>query len=54
MISADEYPEVNDIVQKDVYVDVCLSGEENINKPLERADHLELLLYISVTNIPLK
>ena len=41
-ISADEYPEVNDIAQKDIYVDDCLSGEQNINKTLERADQLEL------------
>ena len=43
-ISADEYPEVNNIVQKDIYVDDYLSGEENINKALERADQLELVL----------
>ena len=37
-ISAAEHPEVNDIVQKGIYVDDCLSGEENIMKALERAD----------------
>ena len=43
-ISADEYPEVNDIVQKDIYVDDCLSGGENIKQAVERADKLQLVL----------
>ena len=45
-ISADEYPEVNDVAQKDIYVDDCWSGEQNINKTLERADQLDWVLNI--------
>ena len=33
-ISADEYPEVNNIAQKDIHLDDCLSGKKNINKAL--------------------
>ena len=43
-ISVDKYLEVNDIVQKDVFVGDCLSGNKNINKALERANQLELVL----------
>ena len=43
-LSTEEYPQVNQIVQNDVYVDDCLSGEENIEKALQRADDLELVL----------
>ena len=54
ILSACECPKEPDIVQRDIYVDDCLSGEKkNINKALERVDQLELLLYISVTMIPL-
>ena len=35
---------VNQIVQNDIYVDDCLSGEENEQKALERADQVELVL----------
>ena len=33
-LSAEEYPQVNQIVQNDIDVDGCLSGEENIEKAL--------------------
>ena len=33
-----KYPQVNQIVQNDIYVDDCLSGEENIEKSLQKAD----------------
>ena len=35
---------VNKIVQNDIYVDDCLSGEENVENALQRADELELVL----------
>ena len=36
-LSAEEYPKVNQIVQNDIYVDDCLSGEDNVEIPLKRA-----------------
>ena len=33
-----------EIVQNDIYLDDCLSGEENVKKALKRADDLELVL----------
>ena len=33
-----------EIVQNDIYLDDCLSGEENVKKVLKRADDLELVL----------
>ena len=43
-MSSNEYPLVNQIVHIDIYVDDCLSGEENEQKALERADQVELVL----------
>ena len=43
-LSAKEYPKVNQVVQNDIYVDDCLLREENVEKALERADDLELML----------
>ena len=43
-LSAEEYPKVNQIVQNDIYVDDCWSGEDNVEIPLKRADELELAL----------
>ena len=43
-LSQEEYPEVCQIIHKDVYVDDCLSGAENKEIALERADQLELVL----------
>ena len=37
-LSAEEYPEVDQIVQRDIYVDDCLSGEESMTKAMQRAD----------------
>ena len=39
--SAEEYPQVKEIFQNDIYVDDCLSGEQNVEKALQRADELE-------------
>ena len=43
-LSVEEYPKVNQIVQNDIFVDDCLSGEENVKKASKRADELELVL----------
>ena len=43
-LSAAEYPEINQIVQQDIYVDDCLSGEESMKKAMLRADQLEIVL----------
>jgi len=43
-ISMDEFPEVNKIVQHDIYVDDCMSGEVDHETAHHRADQLELVL----------
>ena len=43
-LSVEEHPKVNQIVQNDIFVDDCLSGEENVKKASKRADELELVL----------
>ena len=43
-MSAVEFPEVNHIVQKDIYVDDCLSGAQNLKHAMIRADQTELVL----------
>ena len=43
-LSKDEYPEVKTVVDKDVYVDDCLSGESTTDLAHQRADELELVL----------
>ena len=42
-MSAVEFPEVNHIVQKDIYVD-SLSGAQNLKDAMTRADQIELVL----------
>ena len=39
-----EFPQVNHIVEKDVYVDDCLSGAQNLKHSIIRADQIELVL----------
>ena len=39
-----EFPEVNHIVQKDIYVDYCLSDTLNLKDAMIRAHEIELLL----------
>ena len=41
---AEEYPQVSQIVQNDINVGDCFSGDENVEKALQRADELELVL----------
>ena len=43
-MSAVEFPEVNHIVQKDIYVDDCLSGAQNLKDAMIIADQIELVL----------
>ena len=43
-LSMKQYPEVNEIVQKDLYVDDCLSGEKTVKLAEERANQLEIVL----------
>ena len=40
----EEYPQVNDIVSNDVYVDDCLSGETTVKITHEVADDLEVVI----------
>jgi len=41
-LSKDEYPEVNHIIQNDVYVDDCIIGESSREHVYTRADQLEM------------
>ena len=43
-LSTNEYPEVNEIIQNDVYVDDCLTGENSTNLAMQRADEIEIVL----------
>ena len=43
-LSQEEYPEVNQIVHKDIYVDDCLTGDETEELAFRRADELEIVL----------
>ena len=40
----DEYPRENEIINKDIYVDDCLSGENSLDKVRETTDNLKLVL----------
>ena len=43
-MAKDEYPEINEIIQKDIYVDDCLSGAMSLREAHQKADNLELVL----------
>ncbi|XP_066918232.1 uncharacterized protein [Clytia hemisphaerica] len=43
-LSKEEYPDVNQTIQDDIYVDDCISGEDNQQAAHQRADELELVL----------
>lgn len=43
-ISKDEFPDVNEIIQHDVYVDDCVTGEADHETAHRRADQLEVVL----------
>ena len=39
-----EFPRVNEVIQDDIYVDDCLSGEDSLEKVLGATDNLKLAL----------
>ena len=43
-LSQIEYPKVNEIVKKDIYVDDCISSGQSEREALKRADELEVVL----------
>ena len=43
-LSKETYPEIYNIIQKDIYVDDCLSGEESTASAIKRADELQIVL----------
>jgi len=43
-LSKDEFPEVDHIVNFDLYVDDCMTGEENIKVAMKRANQMEISL----------
>ena len=43
-MSKEEFPEVNDIIHKEIYVDDCLTGEINHQQAQARSDELEVVL----------
>jgi len=43
-LSKSEFPRINEIVHKDVYVDDCLTGESNRQEAHHRSDELEVVL----------
>ena len=43
-LTKNEFSQVNDVVQNDIYVDDCLSGEDTWEKILENTDNLKLVL----------
>lgn len=43
-LSQDTYPEIADVIKKDIYVDDCISGEQTYDTARQRADELELVL----------
>ena len=42
--SKDEYPQVNELICKDIYVDNCVSGAQSERRADITADHLEIVL----------
>jgi hypothetical protein len=43
-LQKDKYPRINAIIQKDIYVDDCLSGESTWDEARETTDNLKLVL----------
>ena len=42
-MNKEEYPEVNEIIQRDVYVDDCITGDHTIEAGHKRADELQIV-----------
>ena len=43
-MSRNQHPDVNDVVQEDIYVDDCISGAQSIDHAHNLADNLELVI----------
>ena len=43
-LQKEQYPRINEIVQDDIYVDDCISGEETDERAMQSADELEIVL----------
>ena len=43
-MSKEEYPEVCEIIEEDVYVDDCFAGEDTINQAHKRSDEIEVVV----------
>ncbi len=43
-LSKEQYPEVYEVVTKDVYVDDCMSGEQSESSAMRRMDEMEIVL----------
>ena len=43
-LSKDEYPQINELICKDIYVDDCVSGAQSEKRASTTADHLEIVL----------
>ena len=43
-LSKKDYPEINEIVNKDIYVDDCITGDISEKHAMKRADELEIVL----------
>ena len=42
-LSKEQYPDVYSIINKDVYVDDCITGEESISTAIRRADEMDIV-----------
>ena len=43
-LSKDQYSEVHEMVNRDIYVDDCISGERSIEEAHQKADELEIVM----------
>ena len=43
-LSKEDYPEINEIVNKDIYVDDCITGDMSEKHAMKHADELEIVL----------
>ena len=43
-LSKEEYPQINELICRDIYVDDCISGEQSENSAASTADQLKIVL----------
>ena len=43
-LSKDQYPKIHEMMNKDIYVDDCISGERSLEEAHHRADELEIVM----------